>query len=144
MIVGIFFISSFLFYCLLTNHSFQTNPNSITNCFKLFLSLLQFYNYIAPASLFWFLKQLLILVPTTIKNDICKPCFIRLTVTAVAFYRRMNLKKRCKVSQCLVTMWISSLINMILITITDYLSLNCQICCTTIQQVSIQSDAGAM
>ena len=49
--VRIVFIGSFLFYCLLLNHSFQTNPNSITNCFKLF-SLLQLYNYIAPASLF--------------------------------------------------------------------------------------------
>ena len=47
----IVFISLFLFYCLLFNHSFPTNPNSITNCFKLF-SLLQLYNYIAPASLF--------------------------------------------------------------------------------------------
>ena len=39
-------MSSFLFYCLLLNHSFQTNPNSVTNCFKLILSLLQLYNYI--------------------------------------------------------------------------------------------------
>ena len=38
MIVGIFFISPFL-YCLLLNHSFQTNPNSVTNCFQLFLSV---------------------------------------------------------------------------------------------------------
>ena len=53
IIVSIIFISSFLFYCLLCNHSFPTNPNSITNCFKLF-SLLQLYNYIAPASLFDF------------------------------------------------------------------------------------------
>ena len=45
------FISSILFYCLLYNHSFSTNPNRITNCFQLF-SLLQLYNYIAPASLF--------------------------------------------------------------------------------------------
>ena len=51
IIVRIVFISSFLFDCLLLNHSFQTNPNRITNCFKLF-SLLQLYNYIAPASLF--------------------------------------------------------------------------------------------
>jgi hypothetical protein len=51
IIVRIVFISSFLFYCLLLNYSFQTNPNRITNCFKLF-SLLQLYNYIAPASLF--------------------------------------------------------------------------------------------
>jgi hypothetical protein len=40
IIVGIVLISSFLFYCLLLNHSFQTNPNKITNCLKLF-SLLQ-------------------------------------------------------------------------------------------------------
>ena len=33
----IVFVSSFLFYCLLYNHSFQTNPNRMTNCFKLFL-----------------------------------------------------------------------------------------------------------
>ena len=51
--VKVVFISSFLFYCLLLNHSFQTNPNKMTNCFKLF-SLLQLYNYIAPASLFDF------------------------------------------------------------------------------------------
>ena len=43
--VRVVFIGSFLFYCLLLNHSFQTNPNKITNCFKLF-SLLQLYNYI--------------------------------------------------------------------------------------------------
>ena len=36
IIDGIVFISSFLFYCLLFNHSFQTNPNKITNCLKLF------------------------------------------------------------------------------------------------------------
>ena len=53
IIVRVIFISSFPFYCLLYNHSFQTNPNRITNCFKLF-SLLQLYNYIAPASLFDF------------------------------------------------------------------------------------------
>merc|ERR1711865_508791 len=34
-----FFITAFLFYCLLYNHSFPTNPNSVTNCFKLFLSI---------------------------------------------------------------------------------------------------------
>ena len=33
IIVGIVFIASFLFYCLLFNHSFQTNPNRMTNCF---------------------------------------------------------------------------------------------------------------
>ena len=34
IVVQVIFISSFLFYCLLLNHSFQTNPNRITNCFK--------------------------------------------------------------------------------------------------------------
>ena len=56
IIIRILFISSFLFYCLLLNHSFSTNPNKITNCFQLF-SLLQLYNYIAPASLFDFLNR---------------------------------------------------------------------------------------
>jgi len=41
IIVGIVFLSAFLFYYLLSNHSFQTNPNSVTNCFKLILSQLQ-------------------------------------------------------------------------------------------------------
>ena len=36
IIVQVIFISAFLFCCLLLNHSFQTNPNKITNCFKLF------------------------------------------------------------------------------------------------------------
>ena len=44
-IVRIVFISQFLFYCLLLNHSFPTNPNRITNCFQLF-SLFTTYNYI--------------------------------------------------------------------------------------------------
>ena len=39
IIVRIVFISSFLFYCLLLNHGFQTNPNKMTNCFKLILSI---------------------------------------------------------------------------------------------------------
>ena len=47
ILVRIVFIRSFLFYCLLFNHSFPTNPNKITNCFKLFCFLLQLYNYIA-------------------------------------------------------------------------------------------------
>ena len=51
IIVRTVFICSFLFYCLLLHHSFQTNPNRITNCFQLF-SLSQLTNYIAPASLF--------------------------------------------------------------------------------------------
>ena len=36
------FISLFLFYCFLCNHSFPTNPNKITNCFKL---ILFYYNF---------------------------------------------------------------------------------------------------
>ena len=32
-IVRLVFISAFLFYCPPLNHSFQTNPNKITNCF---------------------------------------------------------------------------------------------------------------
>ena len=39
IIVGIVFISSFLLYCLLLTHSFPTNPNSGTNCFKTYSSL---------------------------------------------------------------------------------------------------------
>ena len=34
--IKIVFIGLFLFYCLLLNHSFQKNPNKITNCFELF------------------------------------------------------------------------------------------------------------
>ena len=52
IIVRVIGISLFLFYCLLSNHSFQTNPNRITNCFKLILSLLQFYNYICSCVAF--------------------------------------------------------------------------------------------
>ena len=33
----------FLFYCLLLNHSFPTNPNRITNCFKFFSSIYNYY-----------------------------------------------------------------------------------------------------
>ena len=39
----IVFIHSFLFYCLLLNHSFPTNPNRMTNCFQLILFYLQLY-----------------------------------------------------------------------------------------------------
>ena len=46
IIVRIVFIGSFLFYCLLLNHSFPTNPNRITNCFKLILLYCNFTNYI--------------------------------------------------------------------------------------------------
>ena len=42
-------MSSFLFYCLLYNHSFKTNPNTVTNLSKLL-------NYIAPASLLYTLS----------------------------------------------------------------------------------------
>jgi len=40
--VRIVFINAFFFYCLLLNHSFPTNPNKITNCFKLILSIYNF------------------------------------------------------------------------------------------------------
>jgi amino acid transporter len=52
--VRIIFTSSILFYCLLLNHSFQTNPNSITNCFKLFLSIYNFTNYICSMRFVYF------------------------------------------------------------------------------------------
>ena len=39
IIVRIVFISLFFFYYLFLNRSFQTNPNRITNCFKLFFLL---------------------------------------------------------------------------------------------------------
>jgi hypothetical protein len=42
IIVSIVYISSFLFYCLLLNHSFSTNSNKITNCFYLFSLLIEF------------------------------------------------------------------------------------------------------
>ena len=45
--VRVIFISAFLFYCLLLNHSFPTNPNRITNCFKLIL----FYITTLPTTL---------------------------------------------------------------------------------------------
>ena len=57
IIVRIVFICSFLFYCLLLNHSFQTNPNRMTNCFQLF-SLFTTYNYICSMrSLFLIFEQ---------------------------------------------------------------------------------------
>ena len=33
IIVRILFIDAFLFHCLLSNHSFPTSPNKMTNCF---------------------------------------------------------------------------------------------------------------
>ena len=52
------FMSSFLFYCLLLNHSFPTNSNKITNCFKLILSIYNFTNYICSMRFvyFWFFE----------------------------------------------------------------------------------------
>ena len=46
IIVRIIFTCSFFFECVLSNHTFQTNPDSNTNLSKLF-------NYIAPASLWY-------------------------------------------------------------------------------------------
>ena len=54
MIVRVIFISSFLFYCLLLNHSFPTNPNKITNCFKLILSIYNFTIYICSMRFVYF------------------------------------------------------------------------------------------
>jgi len=55
IVVRIVFISSFLFYCLLLNHSFPKNPNSVTNCFKLILSIYNFTTTFAQCvRLFWF------------------------------------------------------------------------------------------
>jgi len=58
--VRIVFISSFLFDCLLLNHSFPTNPNSVTNCFKLILfyfTTLQTTFAQCVSSIFEFLKK---------------------------------------------------------------------------------------
>ena len=41
IIVKVIFINAFLSYCLLSNHSFPTDPNRMTNCFQLLLFLLQ-------------------------------------------------------------------------------------------------------
>ena len=49
------FFSSFLFCCLFYNHSFQTNPNKITNCFKTFHSV---YNFATTLLLRRFLDYL--------------------------------------------------------------------------------------
>ena len=46
------FIGSFLFYCLLLNHSFQINPNSITNCVKLFFLFTTLQLHLLNALLF--------------------------------------------------------------------------------------------
>ena len=54
ILVRIVFIRSFLFYCLLFNHSFPTNPNKITNCFKLFSLYCNFTTTLLNASLFDF------------------------------------------------------------------------------------------
>ena len=57
IIVRIVFMSPFLFYCLLLNHSFPTNPNRITNCFKLILSLFTTLQLHCSCVAFWFLKH---------------------------------------------------------------------------------------
>ena len=59
IIVRIVIISVFLFYCLLFNHSFPTNPNRITNCFKTYsLLCLQLYklHLLNAFVYFWFLN----------------------------------------------------------------------------------------
>ena len=60
IIVRIVFYSSFFFCCLLFNHSFQTNPNRMTNCLKLLsLSVYNFYelHLLNAFVYFWFLKN---------------------------------------------------------------------------------------
>ena len=74
IIVRIVFTSSILFYCLLLNHSFQTNPNRTTNCFKLLLLYLQLYNYIAPASLFLIFETVRNLFAALGQHYPCKLC----------------------------------------------------------------------
>ena len=55
IIIRVIFISLFLFYCLLFDHIFQTNPNSDTNCSKLF-SLLQLTTTLLLRRFFIFLQ----------------------------------------------------------------------------------------
>ena len=57
IIVRIVFISSFLFYCFLLNHSFQTNPNKITNCFQLILSIYKLTTTLLLRRYFDFLRS---------------------------------------------------------------------------------------
>ena len=54
-IVRVIFISSFLFVCLLLNHSFPTNPNMYILTALNFFFYYNFTTTFAPASLFWFL-----------------------------------------------------------------------------------------
>ena len=55
IIVKVIFISPFLFYCLLSKHSLPTNPNKMTNCFKLILLYYNFTNYIYSNAFVYFL-----------------------------------------------------------------------------------------
>jgi serine/threonine protein kinase len=69
----IVFISSFLFYCLLLNHSFQTNPNRITNCLKLFSSIYNFYKlHLLNASLFLIFEQVSLDTHHSMPTNLCK------------------------------------------------------------------------
>ena len=60
--------SSFLFYCLLSNHSFPTNPNRITNCFKLILSLF------TTLQLHCSCVAILIFEQVFVQQEPCVPC----------------------------------------------------------------------
>ena len=58
IIIRDIFISTFFFYCLLCKHSFPTNPNSSTNCFKSYsLSVYKLYklHLLNAFVYFWFL-----------------------------------------------------------------------------------------
>ena len=70
IIVRIVFIDSFLFYCLLFNHSFSTNSKSLTNCLTTLFSLFTTYNYIAPAFAILMSVSMMSLVQTSIETTI--------------------------------------------------------------------------
>ena len=72
IIVRVIFISSFLFYCLLFNHSFPTNPNKITNCFKTYsLLMTNFYQttFAQCVRLFLIFRQIYLFVYIQRNNE---------------------------------------------------------------------------
>jgi len=69
IIVRIVFISPFFFYCLLLNHSFPTNPNRITNCFKLILSVTTLQLHCSCVAILIF-EQLFIRIPKKYRKGV--------------------------------------------------------------------------
>ena len=68
IIVRVIFIRSFLFYCLVLNHSFSTNLNKITNCLKLILFLITTFTKLqfAPAFVYFdYMNQVPLIYSTT-------------------------------------------------------------------------------